>query len=68
MVRTWQDQAPPLFCPSWERALYEGYEMEMHCSNAHPSIYRMGDAHTFVIKGDTRAFLMGDGMGDVPAS
>jgi hypothetical protein len=42
--------------------------MEVHCSNAHPSIYRMGDAHTFVIKGDTRAFVMGDGMGDVPAS
>jgi hypothetical protein len=25
----------------------------------------MGDAPTFVIKGDTRAFVMGDGMGDV---
>jgi hypothetical protein len=26
----------------------------------------MGDAPTFVIKGDTHAFVMGDGMGDAP--
>jgi hypothetical protein len=27
----------------------------------------MGDAPTFVIKGDTCAFVMGDEMGDAPA-
>jgi hypothetical protein len=27
----------------------------------------MGDAFTFVIKGDASAFMMGDGMGDVHA-
>jgi hypothetical protein len=27
----------------------------------------MGDTPAFVIKGDTHAFVMGDGMGDVPA-
>jgi hypothetical protein len=26
----------------------------------------MGDAFTFVIKGDVCAFMMGDGMGDAP--
>jgi hypothetical protein len=27
----------------------------------------MGDAPDFMIKGDTRAFVMGEEMGDVPA-
>jgi hypothetical protein len=27
----------------------------------------MGDAPAFVIKGDTRAFMMGEGMGDASA-
>jgi hypothetical protein len=27
----------------------------------------MRDAPTFVIKGDTHAFMMGEGMGDAPA-
>jgi hypothetical protein len=27
----------------------------------------MGDASTFVIKGDVHAFVIGDGMGDAPA-
>jgi hypothetical protein len=27
----------------------------------------MGDAHVFMIKEDTSAFVMGDEMGDVPA-
>jgi hypothetical protein len=26
----------------------------------------MGDASAFMIKGDARAFVMGEGMGDVP--
>jgi hypothetical protein len=29
-------------------------------------LYRMGDVLTFVIKGDARTFVMGDGMGDAP--
>jgi hypothetical protein len=33
-------------------------------SNACLSISGMGDASTFVIKGDGQAFAMGDGMGD----
>jgi hypothetical protein len=32
-----------------------------------PSIYGMGDVSAFMIKGDTHAFVMGDGMGDVRA-
>jgi hypothetical protein len=44
-----------------------GYKIEMHHSNAHLSIYRMGDAPAFVIKGDAAAFVMGDGTGDAPA-
>jgi hypothetical protein len=31
------------------------------------SLYGMGDASAFVIKGDAPAFGMGDGMGDAPA-
>jgi hypothetical protein len=38
--------------------------MEMHHSNTYLSIYGMGDALAFMIKGDARAFMMGDGMGD----
>jgi hypothetical protein len=34
-----------------------------HC-NTCLSIYGMGYAPVFVIKGDTPAFVMGDGMGD----
>jgi hypothetical protein len=45
----------------------EGYEMKTRHSNAHLSIYGMGDASAFVIKGDATAFLMGDGMGDASA-
>jgi hypothetical protein len=41
--------------------------MKMLHSNACLSIYRMGDALAFMIKGDTPAFVMGDGMGDGPA-
>jgi hypothetical protein len=41
--------------------------METRHSNARLSIYEMGDAPTFVIKGDTCAFEMGDGMGVVLA-
>jgi hypothetical protein len=44
-----------------------GYEIEMRHSNAHLSIYRMGDVPAFMKKGDTSAFVLGDGMGDVPA-
>jgi hypothetical protein len=36
-------------------------------SNAHLSIYGMGDTPAFVIKGDARAFMMGDRMGHVRA-
>jgi hypothetical protein len=38
--------------------------METCYSNARLSIYRMGDAHAFVIKGDAPAFVI---KGDVPA-
>jgi hypothetical protein len=38
--------------------------MESHNSNAHLSIYGMGDAYAFMIKEDAPAFVMGDGMGD----
>jgi hypothetical protein len=40
--------------------------MEMRHSTACLSIYRMGDVPAFMIKGDTLAFVMGDGMGDAP--
>jgi hypothetical protein len=40
--------------------------MEMRHSNTRLSIYRMGDAPTFMIKGDMPTFMMGDGMGDAP--
>jgi hypothetical protein len=39
----------------------------MSHSNARLSIYGMGDAPTFVIKGDVPAFEMEDGMRDAPA-
>jgi hypothetical protein len=51
MLRTGQDRAPPLFCPSRERALSGGYEIEMLHSNTCLSLYGMGDASAFVIKG-----------------
>jgi hypothetical protein len=41
--------------------------MEMRHSNTRLSVYRMGDASAFMIKGDTPAFVMGDGMGDALA-
>jgi hypothetical protein len=41
--------------------------METRHSNTHISIYGVGDALAFVIKGDASAFMMGDGMGDVAA-
>jgi hypothetical protein len=34
--------------------------------NARLSILRMGDTPAFMIKGDARAFVMGEGMGDAP--
>jgi hypothetical protein len=52
-ARIGQDRVPPLFCPSLEHALYGGYNMEMHHSNARLSIYGMGNESAFVIKGDT---------------
>jgi hypothetical protein len=52
MVRTGQDRAPSLFCPSWERTFKGGYETEMRHSNTRLSIYGMGDVPAFVIKGD----------------
>jgi hypothetical protein len=36
-------------------------------SNIHLSIYGMGDASAFMIKGDVPTFVMGDGMGFAPA-
>jgi hypothetical protein len=44
-----------------------GYETEMHHSNAHLSIYGMGDTSASMIKGDVPAFMMGDGMRDASA-
>jgi hypothetical protein len=38
--------------------------METRHSNTRLSIYGMGDAPTFVIKGDTPTFVMGDGSKD----
>jgi hypothetical protein len=40
--------------------------METCHSNVHLSIYGMGDASAFVIKGYAHAFMMGDGMEGVP--
>jgi hypothetical protein len=57
----------PLFCHSWEHALWGGNETETCHSNTLSSIYRMGNAPAFVIKGDACAFVMEDGMGDTPA-
>jgi hypothetical protein len=34
MIRTWQVRAPPLFCPSMDRALYGVYEMETYRDKA----------------------------------
>jgi hypothetical protein len=42
--------------------------MEKHYSNTRLSIYGMGDVSAFVIKGDASAFMMGNGMGDIPLS
>jgi hypothetical protein len=39
----------------------------MILSNACLSILGMGDAPTFVIKGDVHTFVIGEGMRDVPA-
>jgi hypothetical protein len=36
--------------------------MEMHHSNTHLSLYGIGDAPAFMIKGDTPTFVMGDKM------
>jgi hypothetical protein len=58
---------PPLFYPIWKRALYGAYETEMVLSNARLSILGIGDAPAFMIKGDTRAFMMGEEMRDMPA-
>jgi hypothetical protein len=41
--------------------------METHHSNACLSIYGMGDAPALVIEADAPAFVMGDGMENVPA-
>jgi hypothetical protein len=41
--------------------------METRHSNAHLSIYGMGDVSAFMIKGGAPAFVMGDRMGDVSA-
>jgi hypothetical protein len=41
--------------------------METCHYDAHLSIYGMGDAPSFVIKGDAPAIVMGDEMGDMPA-
>jgi hypothetical protein len=38
--------------------------MEMRNSNAHLSIYEIGDAPAFIIKGDASAFMI---KGDTPA-
>jgi hypothetical protein len=35
--------------------------------NMRLSILGMGDAPAFMIKGEARAFMMGEGMGDAPA-
>jgi hypothetical protein len=67
IVRIKEEQPPPLFCPSWERAFKGGFEMETHHSNAHLSIYGMGDTTAFMIKEDVPAFMLGDGMGDASA-
>jgi hypothetical protein len=40
--------------------------METRHSNAHLSLYGMGDAPTFMKKGDAPSFLMGDEMEDMP--
>jgi hypothetical protein len=34
--------------------------MDIRYSNAHLSIYKMGDVFAFVIKGDMPTFMMGD--------
>jgi hypothetical protein len=57
MVKTGQDRAPPLFCPSWECAVLGGYKMETCYSNARLSIYGMREAPAFVIKGDAPLVL-----------
>jgi hypothetical protein len=41
--------------------------METRYSNAYQSVYGMGDVLAFMLKGDASAFVMGDGMRDVPA-
>jgi hypothetical protein len=41
--------------------------METRHSNTRLSIYGMGDTSAFVIKGDARAFMMGDRMGHARA-
>jgi hypothetical protein len=58
MVRIGQDRVPLLFCPSWEHTLSGGYEMKTCHSIARLSIYEMGDASAFVIKGDVPAFVI----------
>jgi hypothetical protein len=39
----------------------------MRHSNTRLCIYRMGDAPAFMIKGNTCALVMGDGMRDAPS-
>jgi hypothetical protein len=39
----------------------------MFLCNACLSILEMGDTSTFMIKGDARALVIGEGMRDVPA-
>jgi hypothetical protein len=43
------------------------YKIDMQNFNARLSIYGMGDTPAFMIKGDARAFVMGDGMRDAPS-
>jgi hypothetical protein len=46
--------------------LYKG-DMKWRCAILTlVSIYRMGDTPTFMIKRDTHAFVIRDGMGDAP--
>jgi hypothetical protein len=46
---------------------YIGHTKSRSSFVTHVSILGMRDAPTFVIKGDTHAFMMGEGMGDAAA-
>jgi hypothetical protein len=46
--------------------LYKGHMKLRRAFVTRLSIVGMGDTSTFVIKGDACAFVMGEGMGDMP--